>query len=93
MVDDELVEALADCLEALRRGEPSLEACLERHARHREELEALLAVAQLIPRLPAEVAPSPTFRERTRRRLVAGSNGSSPPPSDLGWQGAGSSHL
>ena len=92
MAKAELVEALADCLEALRQGETELEVCLAQHSRYRQELEALLEIVRLIPRLPAELAPSAEFRERTRRLLVGGSNGSSPPPSsDLGWQGAGSS--
>ena len=91
MVDSELIEALAECLEALRQGETELQACLERHAQYRSELEALLEVAQLIPRLPEGLTPSPLFRERTRRRLVGGSNGNPLPPANPGWHGAASS--
>jgi len=91
MPDPELIEALAECLEALRQGETELQACLERHAPYRSELEALLEVAQLIPRLPEDLVPSPLFRERTRRRLVGGSNGNPLPPPSLGWHGAGPS--
>ena len=89
MANTELIEALADCLEALRQGETELQDCLKQHARFRSELEALLEVARLIPRLPHELGPSHLFRERTRRRLVEGPNGSPPPASDVGWQGAG----
>lgn len=72
MADSDLIEALADCLDALRRGELDLQVCLARHGRYRAELEALLEVARLIPRLPASVVPSPSFRERTRRGLMRG---------------------
>ena len=86
MADAEIVEALAECLEALRRGEADVEACLERHAAYRVELEALLAVARLIPRLAAEIAPAPAFRERTRRRLRRLLDGAPGSPTDWGWQ-------
>lgn len=66
----ELVEALAACLEALREGVDALEACLSRYPRYRSQLEALLEVVRLIPRLPKEVAPSASFRERTRRWVL-----------------------
>jgi hypothetical protein len=84
MVDQELVEALAECLEALRQGEERLEACLARHAEQRAELEALLEVARLIPGLPAEVEPSAPFKERTRHRLLGGANGG-PAAFDIDW--------
>ena len=84
MADSELIDALAECLEALREDEAKLQACLERHASHRAELEALLEVVRLIPQLPASVAPSASFRERTRRRLM----GEAPTPSELSWRDA-----
>ena len=87
MADGELIDALADCLEALRQGETDLQACLERHAPYRTELEALLDVVRLIPQLAEEILPSPAFRERTRRRLLARPNGN-PPSSGLQWRGA-----
>ena len=62
----ELVEALAECLEALREGEPAVEACLRRYPDYEEQLRALLEVVRLIPRLPREVTPSERFREQTR---------------------------
>ncbi len=92
MADSELIEALADCLDALRRGEPDLEACLERYARHRAELKALLEVARLIPRLPATVVPSPPFRERTRRRIMGGTDNDTTPP-EPSWQDTDPSQL
>ena len=75
MDEMELMEALAECLEALRRSEADLEACLERHAAYRAELEPLLEVARLIPRLPGEIAPSPPFRQRARRLILDDPNG------------------
>ena len=64
-----IVEALADCLEAMRRGE-QMEACLEMYPRYRGDLKPLLQVASLITPLPPEIAPSPIFRERTRAQLL-----------------------
>ena len=87
MDDGELIAALAECLEALRQGEADLQACLKRHASYRTELEALLEVVRLIPRLAEEIRPSPAFRERTRRRLLGRPNGT-PPSSGLEWRGA-----
>ena len=87
MDDGELIAALAECLEALRQGEADLEACLKRHASYRTELEALLDVVRLIPRLAEEIRPSPAFRELTRRRLLGRPNGN-PPSSGLEWRGA-----
>ena len=92
MADSELIEALADCLDALRRGEPELQACLARHGRYRAELEALLEVARLIPRLPATIVPSSPFRERTRRRLMGGTRGDAS-PSGPSWQDTDLSQL
>lgn len=86
MADRDLIEALAECLEAMRLGEDELKRCLERHREQRAELEALLEVAQQIPRLAEEVTPSPAFRERARRKLVRGENGTPVSP-DLEWQG------
>jgi hypothetical protein len=67
----DVVEALADCLEAMRRGE-EMEACLDIYPEYRAELEPLLQVASLIRPLPPEVIPSPVFRERARTRLLEG---------------------
>ncbi len=64
-----IVEALADCLEAMRRGE-QMEACLEMYPEYRAELKPLLEVASLIAPLPPEIVPSPIFREYTRAQLL-----------------------
>lgn len=64
-----VVEALADCLEAMRRGE-DLEACLEMYAEYRAELKPLLQIASLLRPLPPEIAPSPVFRRETRVRIL-----------------------
>ena len=75
--EQELVEALAACLEALREGGDALEGCLRRYPRYRAHLEGLLEVARQIPRLPAGVAPSVRFRERARA-WVLGAGGGGP---------------
>ncbi|MEX1255003.1 MAG: hypothetical protein WEE64_11760 [Dehalococcoidia bacterium] len=85
MAEAALIEALANCLDAQHQGEASLRACLERYPEFRVELEELLAIVRLIPRLPDQTAPSPAFRERTRRRLLGRPNGR-PSPADLGWR-------
>jgi hypothetical protein len=85
MADAAFIEALANCLEAQRQGEPALRACLERYPQFRLELEELLRVARLIPTLPPRSTPSAAFRERTRRRLLSRPNGR-PSPADLGWR-------
>lgn len=64
------MEALADCLETMRRGEADMEACLNRYPVHGTQLRALLEVASLIRPLPEDVTPSQTFRERARQRLL-----------------------
>lgn len=64
-----IVEALADCLEAMRRGE-DMEACLAVYPHYREELKALLEIAAMIRPLPPETVPSPAFRRDTRSRLL-----------------------
>ena len=64
-----IVEALANCLEAMRRGS-DLEASLEQYPEYRVQLQALLEVAALIRPLPEDVVPSPVFRETTRTRIL-----------------------
>jgi len=65
----DIVEALADCLDAMRRGE-KLATCLEMYPHYREELTPLLEIADLIKPLAPEVVPSSVFREQTRDRLL-----------------------
>ncbi len=86
MSEEEIVRALAECLEAMRQDEAEVQACLERYPAHRAELETLLAVARLIPILPISVTPSPRFRERTRRWLRGGANGAPGSPAGWRWQ-------
>ena len=64
-----IVEALADCLEAMRRGE-EMEVCLEMYAEYRAELKPLLQIASLLRPLPPEIKPSSVFRESTRVRIL-----------------------
>jgi hypothetical protein len=64
------VEALADCLESMRRGEADMDTCLDRYPEHRGQLQALLEVASLIRPLPEDVVPSPNFRDQARQRIV-----------------------
>jgi hypothetical protein len=64
-----IVEALADCLEAMRRGE-DMEACLTMYPHYQEELRALLKVAAMIRPLPPEAVPSAAFQQDTRGRLL-----------------------
>ena len=86
MAEAEIVGALAECLEALRQGEEQVEACLERHTIHRAELEALLEVVLLIPRLSPEVAPASRFRDAARRMILAHPDGGARQPNGAGWQ-------
>lgn len=83
MAEADIVEALAECLEAQRRGEAAVQACLARYPLFRTELEALLEVAALIPRLDDEPGPSAAFRERARRLILEQPGRPSDP---LGWQ-------
>ena len=79
MAEREIIEALTECLEALRSGDADLQACLDRYPAYRGELESLLEVAQLISQLSLHVQPSASFRERTRRRIQDLPNGGSSP--------------
>jgi hypothetical protein len=63
------VQALADCLEAMRRG-ADLDLALESYPEHRSQLKVLLEVASLIHPLADDVAPSPATREDIRARLL-----------------------
>jgi len=64
----DLADALAECLDAMRRN-GDLEECLRRHPEHREELLSLLEVARKIrPLPPADALPGPS-RESAARFL------------------------
>jgi len=65
-----IIEALADCLEAMRGG-VEMEACLAMYPEYRAELRPLLQIASLLRPLPPEIAPSPVFKERTRVQILA----------------------
>ena len=69
-----IVEALADCLEAMRGG-VEMEACLAMYPEYRAELKPLLQIAGLLRPLPPDVAPSPVFRQRTRVQILEGFDG------------------
>ncbi len=64
-----LEHVLDECLQALAQG-VSLEACLERHADLREDLEPLLRAALWV-QAQEPARPDPAFRAASRRRLVA----------------------
>jgi hypothetical protein len=65
-----IIEALADCLEAMRGG-VEMEACLAMYPEYRAELRPLLQIASLLRPLPPEIAPSPVFKDRTRVQILA----------------------
>ena len=69
-----IIEALADCLEAMRGG-VEMEACLAMFPEYRAELRPLLHIASLLRPLPPEIAPSPVFRERTRIQILEREDG------------------
>jgi len=73
-----IVEALADCLEAMRRG-AEMEACLAMYREYRAELTPLLQIASLLRPLPPEITPSPVFRERTRVEILSRHEGQDGP--------------
>lgn len=66
-----LEDALADCLEATRKGETHLAACIERYPQYRDELAATLRVAARLQRLSKATQPSPAWRRRTMTALRA----------------------
>ena len=72
MADEALAHALADCLEALRDGECSLATRIAKYPRYRLELEELLRLVDLIPRLPPGLTADPAFVEQTREWLLGG---------------------
>jgi hypothetical protein len=68
------IDALADCLEAMRGG-VEMEACLAMYPQYRGELRPLLQIATLLRPLPPEITPSPVFRDRTRVRILERNDG------------------
>ena len=80
-----IVEALADCLEAMRGG-VEMEACLAMFPEYRAELRPLLHIANLLKPLPPEIVPSPVFKELTRVQILEyeGQDGTSLAPDRSG---------
>lgn len=64
-----LAEVLGECLEAVERGELTLDECLARYPEHREELAGLLMAARQLRDAPP-VQPSPDFQRAARARLA-----------------------
>jgi hypothetical protein len=64
-----VADLLADCLDAIERGELTPAECLARYPEHRAELEAFLATAELLRGAPLP-APRSEFRQRARTRLL-----------------------
>ena len=65
-----LSRALAECLDALAQGDQSLESCLERYPRYREELRSLLQVALALREARKAKQPPPTFIDDLKQRLI-----------------------
>jgi len=82
------VQALADCLEALRHG-ADLDLALESYPEYRSQLKALLEVASLIRPLAEDVAPSSATREDIRARLLELPERSSSSPLGPGMEPSG----
>lgn len=70
----DIVEALAECLEAMRGG-ADMNTCLAIYPEYREELRPLLAIVRLIRPLPTEVRPSQSFQGRTRDEILGRQEG------------------
>ena len=69
-MSEQITTILADCLEAIERGEKSVAECLEGYPEQRAELEPLLvAVARLQATPPLQLKPE--FIEASADRLVA----------------------
>jgi hypothetical protein len=62
-------DILAECIDDIKAGKASVEDCLGRYPSVRGQLEPLLRIALEI-REPADVKPSPSFKMKTRVRLM-----------------------
>ena len=65
----DLTFALSECLDALERGELTLEGCLVRYPEHQRELESLLGTMARLRAAPP-LAPSKFFQRTARVRLA-----------------------
>lgn len=64
-----LSRVLAECLEAIERGE-SMERCLANYPEYGEELRALLELAVALRRTSTEPQPSEEFLRELRKKLT-----------------------
>jgi hypothetical protein len=63
-------QVLAQCLDAIDRGDATLQECLARYPQHREELMPILRMAAMLHDDPS-AGPRPLFRRTARQRLLA----------------------
>ena len=63
------VDILAECIEAVEDGRLTIAQCLTQYPQYGESLEALLPLAMTLRQAP-EVAPSATFQQDARQRLL-----------------------
>lgn len=68
-MNDHIADILAEDLEAIERGEISLEEALVRHPENRDEVASLLRLAAAIQKLDS-ITPRPGFRYTARARLL-----------------------
>lgn len=61
---------LADCLDALDAGQ-SLEECLDRYPRHRQQLRPLLKMALALEEAPVAAEPGPQFVSQLKDQLMS----------------------
>lgn len=66
---DKLTDILASCLEAMERGENSMDELLARYPAYRSDLESLLKTVMVVKQR-ADFAPRPNFRLSSRARLL-----------------------
>jgi hypothetical protein len=60
-------EILANCIDEIRSGKSTIEACVNRYPAFGKELRSLLEIAVSLK--PEEVMPSPEFKERVKLHL------------------------
>ncbi len=68
-VPDSLDEALADCLDAMERGDPSIDEKLARYPKHAEDLAELVSLTRALTSL-GQVSPRREFAESAVPRLL-----------------------
>jgi hypothetical protein len=64
------MEASAQCVEAARKVGIGVADRRSRYLHDDAQLRSLIEVVELIRPLPEDIAPSPQFRQRTRRRIL-----------------------